>query len=166
MTASPESEILKSAKPAQSAKSAIPYLIIGAFLLFATYIGIMVQQAMRTDVELVSTDYYQQELAYQQRITADARTAALPTPILIQTTTANQLTVRLPSALAGQSIKGEVRFFRPSDSHLDFSVPFQPDGTTLTQTLSTARLQPGHWRIQLSFTANGQPYFKEEVISR
>jgi nitrogen fixation protein FixH len=154
---------ISSAKSAPSAKSAIPYVIIGAFVLFALYIGVMVQQAMRTDVQLVSADYYQQELGYQERITAEGRTAALPTPVRI-TEGADQLTIQLPPALAGQAIAGQVRFFRPSDSRLDFSVPLR--STTLTQTLSTAKLKAGHWRVQLDFTANGQRYFVEQVIRR
>ncbi len=147
---------------APATRSSIPYLIIGTFVLFAAYIGLMVQHAMRTDVELVSADYYQQELDYQQRIVAAGRAAALPTPIqLTQTPTAIRL--RLPPALAGQAIRGDVRFFRPSDAHLDFTVPFRPDAA-LTQTLNTSQLQHGHWRVRLDFTANGQQYFFTETL--
>ena len=149
---------------APATRSAIPYLIVGTFVLFAAYIGLMVQHAMRTDVELVSADYYQQELNYQQRIVAAGRAAALPTPIQL-TPTPTAIRFQLPPALAGQAIRGEVRFFRPSDAHLDFTVPFQPDAA-LTQTLNTSRLQPGYWRVRLDFTANGQRYFFEQALDR
>lgn len=157
---------IPSVKPAEPAKSAIPYLIIGAFVLFAAYIGVMVQRAMRTNVELVSADYYQQELGYQQRIDATSRTAALPAPVrFLADEAAHQLTIQLPAALAGQGSTGEVHFMRPSDSRLDFTVPFHPNATG-GQLLSTASLRPGHWRVRLAFTANGQDYFVEEVIAR
>ncbi|MBC7447812.1 MAG: FixH family protein [Hymenobacteraceae bacterium] len=152
------------AAPAKSAASPIPYLIIGTFVLFAAYIGLMVARAMQTDVELVSADYYQQELDYQQRIAAKARTAALAVPIQLVATADRLLLVKLPRALAGQPIQGNVRFFRPSDARLDFTVPLQPS-PDLTQLLNTSRLQPGHWRVQLDFTANGQAYFVEETLS-
>ncbi len=142
--------------------SLIPYLIIGTFVLFAAYIGLMVARAMRTEVELVSADYYQQELDYQQRIAAQARTAALAVPIRL-VATGRRLHIKLPLALAGQPIRGEIHFFRPSDARLDFTVPLQPSAD-LTQLLNTSRLQPGHWRVQLDFTANGQAYFVEEAL--
>ena len=145
------------------AGSLIPYFIIATFVLFAAYIGLMVQRAMRTDVELVSADYYQQELAYQQRITAESRTAALAAPVQIVAAN-DRLHIQLPAALAGQTIKGEVRFFRPADARLDFSVPFQP-AADRTQTLNLGQLPRGHWRVRLNFTANDQAYFVEEVLS-
>ena len=58
-----------------------PYAIIATFVLFAGFIGYMVQRAFHTDVELVSPDYYKQEIAYQKRMESVARTAALPAPV-------------------------------------------------------------------------------------
>jgi nitrogen fixation protein FixH len=143
-----------------------PYAIIATFVLFASYIGYMVQRALRTDVELVSPDYYKQELAYQQRMESVARTAALPAPVRVRYEAAAQrLTLELPATLAGTDVQGHVRFFRPSDQKLDFTLRFAPTGQPARQLLSTARLQPGHWRLRLDFTAGGQAYFIEEELS-
>ena len=43
--------------PSSKKRSLWPYAIIAVFVLFAGYIGYMVQQAMRTTVDLVSPDY-------------------------------------------------------------------------------------------------------------
>ncbi|TPG58443.1 FixH family protein [Hymenobacter nivis] len=143
-----------------------PYAIIATFVLFASYIGYMVQQALRTDVELVSPNYYQQELAYQQRMESVARTVALPAPVQIRYEAAAQrLTLELPAALAGPGMRGQVHFFRPSDQKLDFTLPFVPTGQPGRQQLSTARLRPGHWWLRLDFKANGQAYFIEQELS-
>jgi len=142
-----------------------PYAIIATFVLFAAYIGYMVQQAMRSNVDLVSADYYQQELKHQQRMKAVARTAALPAQVEVNYQSEDQaLALQLPTTLASQLSTGKVQFFRPSDQTLDFTVPLQPaaDGT---QRLSTARLKPGLWRIRLDFEAGGQAYFVEREIS-
>ncbi|RYU81531.1 FixH family protein [Hymenobacter persicinus] len=142
-----------------------PYAIILTFVLFAGYIGYMVQQAMRTSVDLVSADYYQQELAYQQRMETVARTAALPAPVQLRLdAAAERLALQLPAALAGRAVQGQLHFFRPSDQQLDFTLPLQlsADGR---QQLSTARMQPGYWRIRLDFTAGGQAYFVERNVS-
>lgn len=142
-----------------------PYAIIAAFVLFAGFIGYLVRQAMRTSVELVSPDYYQQELAYQQRMETVARTAALPAPVEINfDAVAQRLTLQLPAAMAGRQVEGQVHLFRPSNQHLDFSLPLQPS-EQLVQHISTARMQPGYWRVRLDFTADGHAYFVERNIT-
>ncbi|HEX8657036.1 MAG TPA: FixH family protein [Hymenobacter sp.] len=143
-----------------------PYAIIATFVLFAGYIGYMVQQAMRTSVDLVSADYYQQELAYQKRIESTARTAALPAPVQVQYEAAAQrIRLQLPPALAGQPVQGTLHFFRPSDQKLDFKLPFEPTGDAALQELNTAKLQPGYWRLRLDFTAGNQHYFVEKELT-
>lgn len=152
---------LPAAKPAFSL---IPYAIIATFVLFAAYIGSFVYRAMRTRTELVSANYYEQELGYQDRIAAASSAAALPGGIRL-TAGVDRLVIQLPPALAGQVIRGEVRFVRPADARLDFTVPFRPTDD-LSQEVSMAALQPGHWRVELDFTANRERYFVKEAFQR
>ncbi|TYZ06912.1 nitrogen fixation protein FixH [Hymenobacter lutimineralis] len=152
--------------PAPPKRTIWPYAIIAAFVLFASYIGFMVQQAMRTSVDLVSPDYYQQELAYQQRMESVARTAALPAPVVVtHEAAAHRLKLALPAGLSGQAIEGTLHFFRPSDQKLDFKLPFAPAGTPALQELNTSKLQPGLWRLRVDFTAGNQQYFLEKELS-
>ena len=151
--------------PVTTQRTLWPYAIIAAFVLFACFIGIMVQQALRTDVELVSPDYYKQELAYQKRMESVARTAALPAPVQVTYRPATQrLTLELPPALAAQGVVGTLHFFRPSNQKLDFQLPFAPAGTPARQELSTGQLQPGYWRLRVDFTAGGQQYYLEKNL--
>ncbi|WP_310397757.1 FixH family protein [Hymenobacter sp.] len=146
-------------------RSAWPYAIVAVFVLFAVYIGSMVYQAMQTDVNLVSADYYQKELAHQQRMNAVARTAALPTPVQVRHDAASRrLTLQLPAALAGQAVQGQVHFFRPSDKALDFTLPLQL-AADQRQLINTNKMAPGLWRVQLDFTAGGQAYFLEQDLT-
>ena len=146
-------------------RSIWPYAIMAVFVLFAAYIGSMVYQAMQTDVTLVSADYYQKELVHQQRMEAVARTAALPTPVLMQhEAISRHLTLELPAALAGQAVQGQVHFFRPSDKALDFSLPLQP-AADRRQVVNTSKMAAGLWRVQLDFKAGGQAYFIEQDLT-
>ncbi|MBO2011279.1 FixH family protein [Hymenobacter negativus] len=149
--------------PSSPTRTTWPYAIITVFVLFAGYIGYMVQQAMRTTVDLVSTDYYQQELAYGQRMKSVARTAALPAPVELTQDAAGQVELQLPAALAGQAVQGQFHFFRPSDKELDFLLPLQLSAD-LQQRLSTAAMRPGYWRVRLDFTAGEQAYFVEKEL--
>ena len=142
-----------------------PYAIIATFVLFAAYIGYMVQQAMHSSVDLVSADYYQQELAYQQRMETVARTAALPVAVAITHEAAvSQLHLQLPPSFAGKRIEGQLHFFRPSDLTLDFTLPLQPSAD-LAQRISTQKMARGLWRVRLDFTADGQAYFLEKDLT-
>ena len=142
-----------------------PYAIIATFVLFGLFIGYMVKQAMSTSVDLVSKDYYEKEIAYQQQMDTEARTASLASAITVQhQSDAQQLLITLPATFTGQAISGTAHFFRPSDKNLDFEVPLQPD-TQLQQRLNTAKMQPGHWRVRLSFTANNQQYYTEQQVT-
>jgi nitrogen fixation protein FixH len=151
--------------PSSKKRSLWPYAIIAVFVLFAGYIGYMVQQAMRTTVDLVSPDYYQQELAYQKRMENVARTAALPAPVELQhDASTHRLTLQLPATMASQPIQGQLHFFRPSDQKLDFTLPLRPTAS-LEQLISTAQMQPGYWRVRLDFTAGSQTYFVEKELT-
>jgi len=142
-----------------------PYAIITVFLLFGSYIGYMVSQTMRTNVDLVSPNYYQQELAYQQRMDSQARTAALPSAVTIEYQTAEQqLRLQLPATLRGQQLEGQIHFFRPSDLQLDFALPLQPD-SDLSQRISTQKMDSGFWRVRVDFAADGQSYFVEQDLT-
>ena len=142
-----------------------PYAIITAFLLFGGYISYMVSQTMRTNVDLVSPNYYQQELAYQQRMDSEARTAALPSAVAIDyQVAAQQLHLQLPATLRGQQLEGRIHFFRPSDLQLDFTLPLQPD-SDLSQRISTQKMDSGFWRVRVDFAADGQSYFVEQDLT-
>jgi len=141
-----------------------PYAIIAVFVLFAGYIGFMVQQALRTSVDLVSPDYYQQELVYQQRMETVARTAALPAPVeLSYRAAAQELQLQLPDALISQAVQGQLHFFRPSDQRLDYKLPLLLNASG-QQRISLAAMRPGYWRVRLNFTAANQPYFIEQEV--
>ena len=139
-----------------------PYAIIAVFVLFAGYIGYMVQQAMRTSVDLVSPNYYQQELAYQKRMESVAHVAALPVAVTVTHDAAvSQLQLQLPPSFVGKRLEGQIHFFRPSDLKLDFTLPLQPS-SDLAQRLSTQKMARGFWRVRVDFTADGQAYFVEK----
>ena len=145
-------------------RSIWPYAIIAVFVLFAVYIGSMVYQAMQTDVNLVSADYYKQELAHQQRMDAVARTAVLLTPLQMRHEAASRrLTLELPASLASQEVQGQIHFFRPSDKGLDFSLPLQLEADR-RQVVNTSKMASGFWRVQLDFTAGGRAYFVEQDL--
>ena len=60
--------------------------------------------------------------------------------------------------------QGEIHFFCPSDSKLDFRIPIKAD-SEYQQFISTEQLKSGLWRIKVDWQAGGQPYFKELALA-
>jgi nitrogen fixation protein FixH len=142
----------------------LPYVIIGAFICFISYISYFVSKAMRSEVNLVSKDYYQQELDYQDHIEVMNRTNALNQDVTVAAPAGtNQVIINIPGA-ANNKVTGNISFFRPSDSDQDFQIPVNLNESQ-NQILNTDKLSKGLWRVKVNYTHGGQHYFSETQIT-
>ena len=133
-----------------------------AFLIFAAGILVMVYVSMNREIDLVSDDYYQQELRHQDQIESTKRSNVLseqPSVVVSNTT----LTLKLPKEFAGGKTSGTLTFYRPADRKRDFTVPLKLDSAG-AQLVSTSTLQRGLWRIKIRWSQLSQTYYHEEPI--
>jgi len=140
-----------------------PYAIVTAMLLFMGYIASFVYRAMRQDVDLVSTNYYEQELAYQDHMNTVGRTKAIGDVAVNYTAATQTIRLQLPGSFAGKNVSGKINFFRPSDNKLDFELPLQPDNEG-SQLLNAGKLQKGLWKVRLNYGADSESYYTEQII--
>lgn len=83
----------------------------------------MVMRASSEKVELVTKNYYEEELKYQQRI--DQQRMADSLHLRPEWTVGNgRVSMRIPSAGHAEEVSGTVTFYCPSDAGKDFSYPF------------------------------------------
>jgi hypothetical protein len=129
---------------------------------FALLIATMVILTIGENTDLVTPDYYEQELKFQDRIDAIDRTGVLQEP-LIWKLEQRRLYLNFPHETSGKEISGTVYFFRPSDAKLDKNVTI-PETSDSTTSISTSTLQPGMYKMQISWQANSATYFNEGVI--
>lgn len=134
--------------------------IVVAFVLFAAFIGVLVVISMRQDVNLVASDYYQQELKYQDQIERinNTNTLAIKPKVNVN---AENLTIDFPDRVVEQ---GKIHIFRPSDARLDQHFSWQSTGTEI-QKFNLKPLNKGMYKIKLEWTMEGKEYFMEEIIS-
>lgn len=134
--------------------------IVVAFILFAVFIGTLVTVCVKQDVNLVSKDYYKEELAYQDQIERIARANHLVTRPRIAKID-GKLQVTFSDELKIQ--KGELKLFCPSNPKMDkdYSISAMDGNTQLFEITS---LQPGMYKAKLLWTMEGKEYFVEEVI--
>lgn len=132
------------------------------FLIFAAGILAMVMISMNRDVDLVTEDYYQQELRHEQQIESEKRSNALGEAIRIEHT-AFVATITLPLQCDPDSVSGTLTFYRPADRRKDFVVAIRLDSMR-SQHVPTTELQKGLWRVKARWTYQGEAYYREEPI--
>ncbi|MDI9339366.1 MAG: FixH family protein [Sediminibacterium sp.] len=132
------------------------------YLSFVALILTLVFLCHGQKVELVSKDYYAQELAFQNRIDAIKNEKALTNSIRHEINGRN-IILMMDSTIQTPDFKGTVNFFRPSDSSKD--VQLNLNFNNGTQIIDGSQLIKGAYKLQLSWKSNGIDYFKETVIN-
>lgn len=142
-----------------------PVALITAFGIFITGLVSFIVFASMHPVHLVSENYYEEELAYQEQIERQHRTAALGRRVGIEyDMMGKRLRVRVPAEHAMSGLDGRIVLYRPSDARLDFSVPLKP-GLEGIQILNTGAMEPGLWRVKLEWSSSQREYFFESIIT-
>ena len=136
--------------------------IVVSFILFAIFIGTLVTVCVREDVNLVSKDYYKEELAYQDQIQRLNNTEKLLQKPIVKVIDNNLLQVEFMQAQEIQS--GELKLFCPSNPKMDknFKLNTSQDGS---QLIELSGLQSGMYKAKLLWTMNGEEFYIEEIIN-
>ncbi len=112
---------------------------------------------------MVSENYYEQELKFQDQIDAVAR-AQKSGAVITCDSVKSAVLITLPAAQLAQKLSGAIEFYRPSSPELDREVQFTP-GADGTQTLDVSKLAAGLWQVRVKWNAGGQDYFLEKKIT-
>lgn len=139
-----------------------PYGIIAAFglFLFGTT-GLIVIAATHRD-SLVSGDYYEREIQYQNHIDGAARAWQAGATMNLEAA-ARRITISLPAGQIGRNLSGQIELYRPSAAGLDRRFELQPEASG-RQTIELADLPAGPWEVRLAWNAGGQEYFLDQKI--
>lgn len=137
--------------------------IIMAYSLFVVLmITLTVACFKQKDIFLVSEDYYQQEVNYQERIDKTQNALGLTKNVsIIHDDESKKLKIDLSEESRGA--KGTVTFYRPSNPKLDivFPVNLSVEGT---QEIPTEKLQNGLWLIKIEWKKGEQAFYSEQKI--
>jgi len=133
-----------------------------AMLSFMIFILSFVYKAVAVDEyqhELVSEDYYKDELHYQEEIDKMNNAGKLNQDISIRNS--NQgIHISFPKDIDESSIKGEIFFQRLSNEKLDFTEPIALSGHE--QLIPEDKLVSGKWIIKIDWkTGNDEYLFKD-----
>ena len=132
--------------------------IIVALALFVGFILFLVITLMRQDVDLVSEDYYKQEIDYEARIQKEQNglNSAAKIKIVDQK---SFVIIQLPDSIALTNVL--VNLKRPNDEKLDKS--FKIEGTK-TFMLPKASLEKGKYDLTIEYTMNQKDCLLQQKI--
>ncbi|HHC78633.1 MAG TPA: cytochrome C oxidase Cbb3 [Flavobacteriia bacterium] len=138
--------------------------IVIAMLLFMAFILQYVYKAVTNDKynhELVSEDYYKDELYYQQEIDKVNNGNQLKDNIRIEAGK-DGFVITFPKEMDVSKITGTAYFQRPSNKDLDFEQKLSP---TISQlVIKHANLVSGKWNVKIDWKYNDKEYLLKEAI--
>jgi nitrogen fixation protein FixH len=133
------------------------------FAIFGAGMSYLVYRCMHVPVSLVSKEYYQEEVAYQQVIDSRGKADALSGKV--QLTQDNQaISLALPADMKHRVITGNVVLYCPSNVRYDRSFTLHTD-TATTRLLSKKALVPGNYIVKVSWQASGVSYYNEQPLA-
>ena len=134
--------------------------ILLTIIAFVALIMTLVVISVRMDgIELVTENYYQAEINYQDRIDQESSALRLDRTVITYHSIDKNLVLDLPNGS-----NGKLQLFRPSDATLDQELLVNVLDANST-TVSLVDLKAGYWKIQLSWTEGGKMYYEEKKIT-
>tara|TARA_Y100001972_G_scaffold129055_1_gene193797 strand:+ start:1130 stop:1567 length:438 start_codon:yes stop_codon:yes gene_type:complete len=131
-----------------------------SFFLFGVFILYMVVQAFRQDFDLVTENYYQEELQYQERIQEKANLLRSGDEIIIESNVGDVL-FKFPESFS--DAEGTIYFYHPSRKLFDKT--FQVDlNDQNQQSINRDELVRGRYKVKVSWQVGGLSYFQEKEL--
>jgi len=132
-------------------------IVIG-MVSFMSFIVFMVVSMMRQSADLVSEDYYQQELNYNAHYAAE-QVYQQTTEKIEVSITGTALQLRLPQVYTADSLHIELK--RPNNEQLDLS--FQLAGQTQI-SLPVSLMEKGNYDLSIKGRANNADFLFQQAI--
>ncbi len=136
--------------------SGIVLTLVGFIAVMATMVVICVRQ---DDIHLVTQDYYEQEIKYQEQIDRMINANAIASDALEYDGQLKSLLLKLP-----EGSKGTLHLFRPSDARLDQKISFDMINSAVN-SVDIKSLKAGYWRVKLTWSEGEKEYYLEKKIN-
>jgi nitrogen fixation protein FixH len=130
--------------------------------LFILAVVAFIIYASNLDIKMVEDNYYDRELAYQERIDRLNNTAALPWKVSIEQGP-GIIRVQFPILERPAISTGKLLLYRPSDPAKDFSVPLQLNDSS-SQDIDIKGIDKGKWIIKMDWMMDGKGYYFEKEV--
>lgn len=137
--------------------------IVFLYLGFVLLIGTLVWKSTQTKFDLVTEDYYAQEVTFQKKLDAQSATAALAQkPVM--SVTPEAILIFFPQDFAGKEITAELKLYNPANAALDktFDKLEAKDGKISIERKSLPAVP---YTGKLTWEAEGKTYYQEAALN-
>lgn len=138
------------------------YKIAIAYSVFVILILGLVYMSSLQNIDLVTEEYYAEELVYQQQIDKKINADNLENPLTIKQEK-NQLRIQFPTEIALNGVEGTLFFYKPDDKKKDnlLNIAAEKNGLQLIDVTDFAK---GYYQLKIEWQSNGISYYQEEDI--
>jgi len=136
-------------------KIAIVYTVFVGFMVF------MLILSMQEDHELVTQDYYEQELQVQKKINASKNLGDAGFEVEI-TPADGEVLIYIKGMDSPENTIGKVNLYKPDDASLDESISLKLNEAG--QMTFTPKGKQGRYIVSLDFEIDGVPFYREKDI--
>nr|WP_321247148.1 FixH family protein [uncultured Psychroserpens sp.] len=136
-------------------------LVFIGFISFIMYFVINMNTVEKYSTSLVTKDYYEAELEYQNDINKETNAKDLVLDLSWKRTNKG-LEITFPETMDKDKITGKVFLYRPSNEQVDFETAISLSNHNLL--IPDNRLLDGRWNITVDWEYNGKSYlYKKEI---
>lgn len=137
--------------------------LILVFLVFGGLMSFLVYRSVKTNFELVSKEYYKDEIAYQQVIDGTRQAERLSSKLsLVQQN--DSVSIRFPEEMRSGLVTGSAWFYYASDARRDRRLPIALDGSR-EQKISDSYFLPGNYTAKIWWQHGGKQYYTEQIMT-
>ena len=134
--------------------------LIIVFMVFAGGMAYLAYRCMHVSTELVSKEYYKDELKYQDIIDGTKTANALSGRVELSQQ-GPVITVQLPDEMRHQTVSGNIWFYCAADASRDRHIPLATNEEALQQ-IDKNVLLPGVYTVKFDWTSNNKNYHTEQ----
>jgi hypothetical protein len=135
--------------------------LVIVFLVFAALMATLVYKAVNTKFELVTKDYYKDELRYQDKIDGVANAAATGAITLSQDH--STVTLQLPVAMNNAIAEGEAWFYCKTNAGKDKRIPVRIENGKYI--FDKATFAKDAYELKLQLVAGGKKFYFTDFIT-
>lgn len=136
-------------------------VVYGMFML-AVIAVVIATRFQQTD--LVSHDYYDKEIKYQDQIDKVKRTQAGGYQLEIEMANGSDLLqLKFPAGMPGGKISGNLKLFRPSNASLDRNFELKSEDAS-AQLINCGKLARGLWKIKVDWQLDTLKFYHEQEL--
>lgn len=135
----------------------------GIILTLAAFAGIIISMVVicvrQDDIHLVTQNYYEEEIKYQDQIDKMINANQLEYEALAYDAQRRLIELHLP-----KGAKGTLHLFRPSDARLDQKLDFDIQDDE-SNAINLSELKPGYWKVKMTWVEDNTSYYLEKKIN-